>query len=133
MSAAGGLGIVQPLSLVYAHGHKLRDSLRLIRQITYRPIGFNALIEKTTKLEEDNMKRWIGIALEEWVRFFTTALGNPGWVVDKAHEVGGVVYHDVTERKWAPPRSRRVRARSRRPSRSWPTSLRFRMAFICPS
>lgn len=28
-------------------------------------------------------------------------MGNPAWVVEKAHAVGGVVYHDVTERKWA--------------------------------
>ena len=50
---------------------------------------------------EERMKRWIDIALEEGVRFFITALGNPRWVVDKVHAVGGVVYHDVTERKWA--------------------------------
>src|SRR5690606_37444195 len=41
------------------------------------------------------------IALEEGVRFIVTALGNPRWVVEKVHAVGGVVYHDVTERKWA--------------------------------
>src|SRR5581483_93738 len=40
-------------------------------------------------------------ALEEGVKFFVTALGNPRWVVEKVHAVGGVVYHDVTERKWA--------------------------------
>ena len=47
------------------------------------------------------MRKWIDVALEEGVRFFITALGNPRWVVDKVHAVGGVVYHDVTERKWA--------------------------------
>src|SRR5690606_9941556 len=41
------------------------------------------------------------IALDEGVRLFVTALGNPRWVVDKVHARGGVVYHDVTERKWA--------------------------------
>jgi len=30
-----------------------------------------------------------------------TSLGNPSWVVERAHAVGGCVYHDVTERKWA--------------------------------
>jgi nitronate monooxygenase len=35
------------------------------------------------------------------VRFFVTSLGNPRWVVDRVSPVGGVVYHDVTERKWA--------------------------------
>jgi nitronate monooxygenase len=35
------------------------------------------------------------------VRFFVTSLGNPRWVVDRVAPVGGIVYHDVTERKWA--------------------------------
>ena len=32
MSAAGGLGIVQPMSMIYAHGHEYRAGLRLIRR-----------------------------------------------------------------------------------------------------
>ena len=47
------------------------------------------------------MRRWIDIALEEGVRFFITSLGNPQWVCERVHALGGVVYHDVTERKWA--------------------------------
>jgi nitronate monooxygenase len=47
------------------------------------------------------MTRWIDIALEEGIRFFITSLGNPRWVVERVAPVGGVVYHDVTERKWA--------------------------------
>jgi len=47
------------------------------------------------------MEGWIDVALEEGVRFFLTSLGKPRWVVDRVHAVGGVVYHDVTERKWA--------------------------------
>ncbi len=35
------------------------------------------------------------------MRFFITSLGNPKWVCERVHAVGGVVYHDVTERKWA--------------------------------
>ncbi len=35
------------------------------------------------------------------MRFFITSLGDPRWVVEKAAAVGGIVYHDVTERKWA--------------------------------
>jgi len=40
-------------------------------------------------------------ALEEGIRFFVTSLGNPRWVVEKAHAAGGFVYHDVTDRRWA--------------------------------
>jgi nitronate monooxygenase len=47
------------------------------------------------------MVQWVNIALEEGIRFFVTSLGNPRWVVEAARPFGGVVYHDVTERKWA--------------------------------
>ena len=86
---------------VYVHKHDLRAGLRLIRARTDKPIGFNAIVEKSSRVYEDRMRRWIDVALEEGVRFFVTALGDPRWVVDKVHAAGGVVYHDVTERKWA--------------------------------
>ena len=101
VSGAGGIGVIQPISMSYVHGHDLREGIRLIRSLTPNPVGFNALIEKSVSAYEERMKRWIDIALEAGVRFFITALGNPRWVVDKVHAVGGVVYHDVTERKWA--------------------------------
>ena len=101
VSDAGGLGIVQPISLTYVYGHDFREGLRLIKRLTNRPIGMNALIEASSKTYHERMIRWVDIALEEGVRFFVTSLGNPKWVVEKAHAVGGVVYHDVTERKWA--------------------------------
>jgi nitronate monooxygenase len=44
---------------------------------------------------------WVDIALEEGVFFYITSLGKPDWVVNKVHAVGGLVYHDVTERRWA--------------------------------
>ena len=100
-SEAGGLGVVQPISLSFVHGHDLREGLRLIRRLTKKPIGFNAIVEKSSKLYEDRMRKWVDIALDEGVRFFVTALGNPRWVVDAVHARGGIVYHDVTSRQWA--------------------------------
>ncbi|MCB9764535.1 MAG: nitronate monooxygenase [Alphaproteobacteria bacterium] len=101
VSAAGGIGIIQPISMSYVHGHELRAGIQLIRGLTDKPVGFNAIVEKSSKTYEDRMKGWVDIALEEGVRLFITALGKPDWVVEKVHAVGGVVYHDVTERKWA--------------------------------
>ncbi len=101
VSEAGGIGIVQPISLVFVHGYELREGLRRIRRLTDRPIGFNAIVEKSSKVYEDRMRRWVDIALQEGVRFFITALGNPRWVVEKVHAAGGIVYHDVTNRRWA--------------------------------
>ncbi len=101
VSDAGGIGVVQPISMMFVHRHDLREGLRRIRRITDKPIGFNALVEKSSDVYMDRMKKWVDVALEEGVRFFVTALGNPGWVVERAHAAGGVVYHDVTERRWA--------------------------------
>ncbi len=101
VSDAGGMGIVQPVSMTFVHKQDFREGLRAIRQITSAPIGMNALIEKSSKRYHEKMVEWVNIALEEDVRFFITSLGNPEWVVRKVEEVGGVVYHDVTERKWA--------------------------------
>ena len=100
-SDAGAIGIVQPVTLTFVHGIEFRDGLRRIRGLTKKPIGMNALIEKSSARYLDRMKRWVDEALEEGVRFFVTSLGDPRWVAEKAHAAGGFVYHDVTEAKWA--------------------------------
>ena len=101
VSAAGGIGIVQPVSMTYVHRHDYREGLRLIRRLTDKPIGMNALIEKSSRMYHERMVKWLDISLEEGVRFFVTSLGNPRWVVDRVNAAGGKVYHDITERKWA--------------------------------
>jgi len=101
VSEAGGIGVLQPISLTYVHGYDYRAGIRYIRSLTSKPIGMNALIEQSSRIYHERMMRWIDIALEEGVRFFVTSLGNPRWVVERVAPAGGVVYHDVTERKWA--------------------------------
>ncbi len=101
VSEAGGLGIVQPISLTYVHGHALREGLRYIRRLTSRPIGFNALIEASSRAYLKRMEAWVEVALEEGVRFFISALGNPRALSRRIHAAGGILYHDVTDRRWA--------------------------------
>ncbi len=101
VSAAGGLGVMQPISLTYVYGHDFRAGIRMMRDLTSRPIGMNALIEKSSKKYQERMSHWIDIALEEGIRFFVTSLGKPDWIAERVHAVGGLVYHDVTELKWA--------------------------------
>lgn len=101
VSEAGAMGIIQPISMTYVYGHDFRAGLRMIRRLTSRPVGMNVLIEKSSRAYQDKMARWLDIALEEGVRFIVTSLGKPDWVVQRVHAVGGLVYHDVTERKWA--------------------------------
>src|SRR5687767_15651043 len=83
VSDAGALGIVQPVSLTFVHGHDFREGLRLIRRLTLRPIGMNALIEQSSRMYHERMVKWVEIALEEGVRFFVTSLGNPKWVAER--------------------------------------------------
>jgi len=101
ISEAGALGIIQPLSLTYVHGYDFLAGLQYIQTLTGKPVGFNALIEKSSRKYQQRMSEWIDIALEQGVRFFITSLGKPDWVVKRVHAYGGVVYHDVTEHKWA--------------------------------
>lgn len=101
VSEAGGLGVVQPIALTYVHGHELRAGLRYIRTLTTKPVGFNALIEASSRAYLARMSQWIDVALEEGLRFFITSLGDPRWVCERVHAAGGVVYHDVTEARWA--------------------------------
>ncbi len=101
VSEAGGLGIVQPLSLVYVHRYEFKKGLARIRELTKKPFGMNVIVEKNAKIYEDRMKRWVDESIEAGCRFFVTALGNPNWVIEKVKSVGGFVYHDVTEKKWA--------------------------------
>lgn len=107
-SQGGGIAIIQPVSLTMVHGYNkpnrkegLRNGIRHIRSLTDKPIGFNALIEKGSEKYIIQMSEWIDVALEEGIRFFVTSLGKPDWVCEKVHAKGGVVYHDVTNRKWA--------------------------------
>lgn len=101
VSAAGGLGIVQPISLTYVFGYEFRQGLRYIKSLTSKPIGMNVLIEQSSKRYHYRMQQWIDIALDEGLRFFVTSLGKPDWVVKMVHACGGFVYHDVTEHRWA--------------------------------
>lgn len=101
VSEGGGLGVIQPVSLTFVHGWDFREGIRHIRSLTTRPVGMNALIEGSNRSYRRRMEEWIETALEEGIRFFVTSLGKPRWVVDRVQAVGGVVYHDVTERRWA--------------------------------
>jgi len=101
VSMAGGMGIVQPMSLSYVHRHDFRTGLRLIRSITDKPIGLNLIIEASSKTYLKRTREWTSIALEEGVECFVTALGDPKWIVDMAAGTDTVIFHDVTNARFA--------------------------------
>ncbi len=101
VSEAGGIGIVQPLSLTYVHGYDFRDGLRYIRSLTDKPIGLNLIIERSSKKYLQRVHRWLDIALEENIPFLVTALGDPRWVIDQTRQQGVIVFHDVINQRHA--------------------------------
>jgi nitronate monooxygenase len=96
VSAAGGLGVMQPISMTHIYGHDFRKGLQLIKQLTDKPFGMNFTLLAGNKRYEKRLEEWMSISIEEGVKFFLTSLGDPKWVCKKAHEHGIVVYHDVT-------------------------------------
>ena len=101
ISEAGGIGMIQPLSLTYVHGYSFREGLRYIRRLTPKPVGLNLLIEASSQRYLDRINTWLDVAIDEGVSFFVTALGNPQKYAEKIHASGGLVYHNTTHEKWA--------------------------------
>src|SRR5881409_3686062 len=93
VSEAGGIGVLQPISLTYVHGYDYREGIRRIRSLTLKPIGMNALIEQSSKTYQQRMVKGSDSALGEGVGFFVPSRGNPRWVAERGGGVGGVVYH----------------------------------------
>ena len=63
VSEAGGIGIVQPVSLTYVHKREFREGLRYMRTLTSKPLGMNALIEKSSAEYMKRMEQWVDVAL----------------------------------------------------------------------
>lgn len=101
VSEAGGMGVVQPISLTHIYQHDFREGLRLIKSLTDKPFGVNFTLMDGVKVYEERNRQWMNIAIEEGVKFFLTSLGNPAPVVRAAREHGIAVYHDVTTRAFA--------------------------------
>src|SRR4029077_15979690 len=72
VSEAGGIGVLQPLSMVYAHGYEFGAGRQLIRSLTKKPVGMNVIVERSSKVYEERMMRFVDQAIEAGVRFFVT-------------------------------------------------------------
>lgn len=101
VSEAGGMGVVQPISMTHIYKHDFREGLRLIKSLTDKPFGVNFTLMDGVKVYEERNRQWMDIAIEEGVKFFLTSLGNPKPIVKRASEHGITVYHDVTTRAFA--------------------------------
>ncbi|NJL12371.1 MAG: nitronate monooxygenase [Microscillaceae bacterium] len=102
VSEAGGIGIVQPVSLTSLYKHDFREGLRLIKKLTGKPFGVNfTIFGGANKKYHEQMQKWMEISIEEGVKFFLTSLGKPHEIVKIAKQHGIKVYHDVPNKKVA--------------------------------
>ena len=101
VSEAGGIGVIQPVTMTFMYRHDLRDGIRRIRSLTSKPIGMNFTLMQGVKIYEKRTREWMDIAIEEGIKFFVTSLGDPTGVVREAEKHGIRVVHDVTNRRFA--------------------------------
>jgi nitronate monooxygenase len=102
VSDAGGMGVVQPVSMTALYGHDFREGLQLIKKLTDKPFGVNfTIFGGANKKYHEQMQKWMEIAIEEDVKFFLTSLGKPTEMVKIAHQNGIKIYHDVPNKKVA--------------------------------
>lgn len=102
VSDAGGIGVVQPVSLTALYGHDFREGLQLIKKLTDKPFGVNfTIFGGANKKYHEQMQKWMEISIEEGIKFFLTSLGKPTEIVKIAHQNGIKVYHDVPNKKVA--------------------------------
>jgi enoyl-[acyl-carrier protein] reductase II len=93
VSAAGGLGMIGAASLT---APELRDEIRKVQSLTERPFGVDILFATIGRpAGDDRTERFtreveaqIEVVFEEKVPVLASGLGNPGAVVERAHEAG---------------------------------------------
>lgn len=93
VSNAGGLGILGTLGRPNPV-EDLRDHLQRLKQLTNRAFGVNYVV---TSYTEDSF----ALALDSKVKLISTALGDPGNLVKRAHDAGALLMHQVHTRKQA--------------------------------
>lgn len=49
VSEAGGIGVIQPLSLVFVFKHDFQKGLQYMKTLTKKPLGMNIIVEKSQK------------------------------------------------------------------------------------
>lgn len=96
VSQAGGLGVIGSASL---SPDELRAEIRKVRERTDRPFGVDILFatasrpaaDVVTGILADSVQAHVDVVFEEKVPVLASGLGDPGPVVDRAHDLGMTV------------------------------------------
>ncbi len=96
---AGCMGFITPRS--FASPAAFREQLALCSELTDgRPFGVNLTLSSRPKANEQ-VPRWLDIALEHGVRRFETAGNAPGQLIETIHREHGVVIHKASNLRHA--------------------------------
>lgn len=96
---AGGMGFV--VAAPYPDPERFRDELRLCRELTAgAAFGVNLSISRQLSTEAQ-LKRHVGIVLEEGIRFVETSGSSPEPILPALREAGIVVIHKVPAVRYA--------------------------------
>ncbi len=93
VSEAGGLGMIGSASL---SPQELRSEIRRVRELTDRPFGVDILFATAARPAADvvtgqflkNVQEHVDIVFEERVPVLASGLGDPGPVIEQAHDLG---------------------------------------------
>ena len=96
VSEAGGLGMIGSASL---SPQELRSEIRRVRELTDRPFGVDILFATAVRPAADvvtgqflkNVQEHVDIVFEERVPVLASGLGDPGPVIEQAHDLGMTV------------------------------------------
>ncbi len=84
-------------SLNYRTKESLQEAIQEIKSYTDKAFGINLIVNKSNP----SLQSHFNICLEEKVPFIISSLGNPKYVIEKAHEVGIKIICDVTNLEYA--------------------------------
>ena len=91
----GATGAIPALN--YWNTEQLRAGIKKIREATDKPFGINLIVNKSNVLYREQLK----ICCEERVAYIITSLGSPEETIREAHQVGTLVFCDVTDVQYA--------------------------------
>jgi nitronate monooxygenase len=84
-------------ALNYRTTDLLREGIQKIRKGTDKPFGINLIVNKSNVLYKEQLR----ICCEEKVAYIITSLGSPEETIKEAHQVGTLVFCDVTDLNYA--------------------------------
>lgn len=95
VSEAGGIGAMP--SLNWRTTEEFRTAVRAVKSRTRKPFAINLIVNQANVRQHADLD----VCVEERVPLIITSLGNPKDVIRRMHEVGGRVFCDVTDLKYA--------------------------------